>query len=100
MGWMDDFQMRIDQAGDKLQDRLSTDIDNYIANDIVDDFSRVGQVAMGNLSLEDLKNGKTGAPPPIAAPASAPAMSFAISPMILIALMGVGAFLMFSGKKG
>ncbi len=95
MGFLDDFETRIGQAGDVLTKRLNTDIDSYLNDRLVEDVVSIARPRTGNLSADQIKNGERGEPPPMAGPASA----MRVASIGILPIIGIGIFIYFLVSK-
>lgn len=95
-GFLDDLQVRIGQAGTMIRDKINQDINSYYENHLVNDVVKIGQAATGNLSQAEIDAGKRAESPPIA---PAQPLSAGISPILVFAVVGLGAFLLLSKKS-
>ncbi len=95
MGFLDDLQVRIGQAGTMVRDKINEDINSYYKNHLVNDVVKIGQAATGNLSQAEIDAGKRAVSEPI--PPAQP-LTASVSPVLVFAIVGLGAFLLLSKK--
>ena len=95
-GLWDDLQARVGQAGTDVRDRINTNIDDYFNNRVVDDVVKIGQALTGNLTQKEIDEGKRGAGQGIVPAGAVPA---SISPILILAAVGLAAYLLLSKKR-
>lgn len=69
MGWMDDLQVRAEQAVQSVQ----TDVTTYFSTRAKEELVKVVAPPTGNLSAEEIAAGQRGGPSGLTAPSGAPA---------------------------
>jgi hypothetical protein len=106
MGFLDDLASRAQQEFQNVQG----DIQDYLKSRVVDAVVKVGDPAKGNLNAAQIASGQFGgvsAAPVAAAPAAAlqnasqaSQISAGMMRYMPLIIAGVGAYFIFSGKKG
>jgi hypothetical protein len=101
VGFWDDLT---DTASGAVSDAITNSqgtIADYLQNRVIAPLVKQGPAPTGNLTAAQIAAGQTGSTPPLAPPASATSMmgKLGVSMPILLVAVGLGAFLLFKGKK-
>lgn len=93
MSFFDDLK----QAAEDNLKKAGADVSSYLASTVSAPFIGIAQNLGGNVTTQQIEAGKANTPQPVAAPASQQLLSsvMTMSPVLLFAAVGLGAFLIF-----
>jgi hypothetical protein len=99
MSFWDDIGAKIKEGADNVVKDVQTNVNQYFQQRLIDPLVKIGEPAKGNLTAAEIAAGERGAPPPIAAAASAPVIQQNLMMYLPIVAIAVGALILIKKVK-